>query len=162
MEKRKTLALGDAATLLHAILFAYQKANRDILGPGAAIFVDPILDIINKISEKYDIAMIQGSDIDEVLENYVKILMMSGLAKRATIEKQPQRGYILKIEGCAFNQNNEVHELLTPKDVTCPWAMIAMAIYSKYTGRKIQVTDSTFEKDLSVTKIKERTEEEER
>jgi len=49
-----------------------------------------------------------------------------------------------------------IHELLSPRDVTCPLAIVAMAIYSKDTGRKIEATESMFKKDLSVTEIKPR------
>jgi hypothetical protein len=155
LEKRKVLGLEDAAALLHTILFAYQKSNRDILGSGAAVFVDPILDTMNKLYDKLGITLTEGN-VDKAMKDYATLLMTSRLVGKAAIEKLPREGYTLRIEGCAFNPNGAVHELLKPKDVTCPWAMIAMATYSKCADKKIAITDSTFEKDLAITEIKPR------
>lgn len=152
----RKIALGEAAVLLHSILFAYQKSVRDILRTGDAIFVDPVLDTVNKLHRKMGVTLSEGRNVDEVMENYAKRLMMLGLVKKSTIKKQSEEEYTLKIEGCALNHDGKVHELLKPKDVTCPWAITAQAIYSKSTGKNIAVTDSTFKKDLSVTEIKPR------
>ena len=154
VESRKTLTLGDLATLLHTILFAYQKSVRDILGSGAAIFVQPVLTTVNLLHEKFNIPIIQGQNIEEVMENYAKLLMSSGLVKSATVEKLPQEGYVFRIEGCTLNPNGEVHELLKPEDVTCPLALVAQAIYSKASGKKIAATDTIYKRDLAVTEIK--------
>jgi hypothetical protein len=156
IKKHKKIALEEAVVLLHSILFAYQKSVRDILRTGDAIFVDPVIDTINKLHRKIGVSLSEGRNVDEVMENYAKRLMMRGLVKKSVIEKQSEEEYMLKIEGCALNRDGKVHELLKPKDVTCPWGIIAQAIYSKSTGKKVAVTDSAFEKDLSATGIKPR------
>jgi len=46
--------------IFHTILFAYQKAIRDILGSGQAIFAQPVMETIKKISEEYQIELIKG------------------------------------------------------------------------------------------------------
>ncbi|MEM0095881.1 MAG: hypothetical protein QW660_04520 [Candidatus Bathyarchaeia archaeon] len=46
-----------------------------------------------------------------------------------------------------------IHEEPSPKDVTCPFALIAMAVFQKFTGKKVKVTESTYFKEGTETII---------
>ena len=50
----------DIPTFFHTILFAYQKKLKDILGPGGAIFVHPVLDTISLIEKEKGLNLIKG------------------------------------------------------------------------------------------------------
>jgi len=55
------------------------------------------------------------------------------------------REYLPPTEGCVFNLGGGMHDLLKPKDATYPWATVTQAVYTKTTGRKIELADLTFE-----------------
>lgn len=141
----------DVPTLLHTILFAYQKKLKQVLGSGEAIFVHPVLDTINRIDKEKGINSIKGDSIDEILDNFGKDLVASNFYKKAWFEKIGPRRYKFCIEGCMFAE--QVHHLLEPKDCACPMAFVAMALYSKKTKRRVKLTDSEFTDDGSVTLI---------
>jgi hypothetical protein len=45
-----------------------------------------------------------------------------------------------------------MHEL-EPKDVTCPLALIAMAVFEKATGKKVKVSESKYNREGTETII---------
>src|SRR3989304_2097930 len=121
----------------HTILFAYQKKLRDVLGTGEAIFVHPVLDPINSIDKVSNLHVIRGDSLDEIFENYSKDVMASQVVKKAFFEKLEDKKYVMHIEGCSFA--NPTHDLLKPKDVICPLALVAMSIFQSATGKKVQI-----------------------
>lgn len=106
----------DIGTLLHGILFAYQKTVKDILGTEAATFVHPVLNIVKGINERAGVNLIKGRDIDEVFENLSKLMPTSGIMKEFRFEKLAPARYILHVDGCVWAPH--IHEELKPKDVT--------------------------------------------
>ena len=141
---QKKLDPMDIGTLLHGILFAYQKSVKEIMGTGAAIFVHPVLDIIQTINEKTGINLIKGSNIDEVFTNLSEIILTSGMVNGFRFEKLGPKKYILHVEGCVWAPH--IHEELKPSDVVCPYGLIAMSIFQKTTKAKVRVADSEYTK----------------
>ena len=150
-DSQKKLDPMDIGSLLHGILFAYQKSVKEILGTGATIFVHPVLDIIQTINEKAGINMIKGGDIDEVFANLSEIMPTSGMVRGFRFEKLGPKKFILHVEGCVWAQH--IHEELKPSDVVCPLALIVMSIFQKTTKAKVRVADSEYTKDGTNTII---------
>jgi len=140
----KKLDPQDFGSLLHGILFAYQKSVKEILGSGATIFVHPVLDIIQTINETTGVNLIKGRDIDEVFANLSETMPASGIVKEFRFEKLGPKRYILHVEGCVWAPH--IHQELKPSDVVCPYALIAMSIFQKTTKTKIRVADSEYTK----------------
>ncbi|MEM3626639.1 MAG: hypothetical protein QXZ25_01285 [Candidatus Bathyarchaeia archaeon] len=149
--KEEKLEEADIGTLLHAILFAYQKAVKDILGTGAAIFVHPVLDTMKRINEKAGVNLLKGRDIDEVFENMSVIMPTTGIIREFRFEKLAPERYVLHVDGCVWAPH--IHEELKPKDVTCPFALMAMAVFEKTLKKKVKVTDSEYYKEGTKTLI---------
>ena len=141
----------DIGTLLHGILFAYQKTVKDILGTGSAIFVHPVLGIIKRISKRTGVNLIKGRNIDEVFENLSKVMPTTGIMKEFRFEKLTPKRYILHVDGCVWASH--IHEELKPRDVTCPFALIAMAIFEEVLKGKVKVADSEYYKNGTTTII---------
>lgn len=141
----------DIGTLLHGILFAYQKTTKDTLGTGAAIFVHPVLNIIKEISKKSGVNLIKGNDIDEVFENLSKVIPTTGLVKGFRFEKLSPNTYILHVSECVWAPH--IHNELSPEDVTCPYALVAMSIFEEVSKCKVKVADSEYAKDGCRTRI---------
>jgi len=141
----------DIGTLLHGILFAYQKSVKDILGTGSAIFVHPVLSIIKRINKRSGVNLIKGRNIDEVFENLSKLMQTTGLVKEFRFEKLSPERWILHVDGCVWAPH--IHNELKPKDVTCPYALIAMSIFEDVLKGKVKVADSEYSKDGTKTRI---------
>jgi hypothetical protein len=135
----------------HALLFAYQKKLNEFLGSGEAIFVHPVLATISKIDRKSGLSMIRGGTLAEVFENFAKDLVASKVVVKAWFEKKGPESYTFHIEGCSFAE--QTHDLLKPKDVVCPLALVAMSIFQSVTGKKVQLTESEFTSDGCKTPI---------
>lgn len=147
----KSLDQLDIGTLLHGILFAYQKSLKDILGTGSATFVHPVLDIIKRINKRTGVNLIKGRDIDEVFENLSKVMATTGLVERFQFEKLSPKRYILHVERCVWAPH--IHGELKPKDVTCPFALIAMSIFEEVLKSKVKVADSEYQTNGTKTRI---------
>jgi len=141
----------DVGTLLHGILFAYQKTTKDMLGTGAAIFVHPVLNIIREISKRSGVNLIKGGNIDEVFENLSNVMPTTGLVKGFRFEKLSLDTYILHIDECFWAPH--IHSELKPKDVICPYALVAMSIFEEVSKRKVKVADSEYTEKGCRTRI---------
>jgi len=140
-----------AELLFHILLFAYQKVVRDILGSGSQTFVRPTLDAIKKAAEALGVDITKGTTVDEVFENYTKMLQNAGLVKEARLEKVGPEKYVLHINGCTYAKR--VHAALKPKDSTCRYALIAMAILGDMYGKEVKIVNSTFLEEGTETSI---------
>jgi len=141
----------DLPTFFHTILFAYQKRLKDILGSGEAIFVHPVLETISLIEKEGELNLLKGETLDEIYENFSKQLVESKVVEKAWFEKLGPERHVFHVEGCAFAEFS--HGLLKPRDVVCPFALIAMSMFQSVTGKKVKVADSEFTSDGTKTLI---------
>jgi hypothetical protein len=88
------------------------------------------------------IDLIKGETINEAFKNYSKMLRGSGLVKNAQFERLGPEKYVLHIDKCIYAK--VIHAALKPKNLTCRYALIAMAILEKFTGKKAKLTNSEF------------------
>jgi len=147
----ESLSQEDVGTLLHGILFAYQKSVRDILGTGSAVFVHPVLSIIKRINRRAGVNLIKGRNIDEVFENLSKLMQTTGFMKEFRFEKLSPERYILHVDRCVWAPH--IHNELKPKDVTCPYALMAMSIFEEVLKSKVKVADSEYHENGTKTTI---------
>lgn len=144
----ETSYLLDVATLLHCLLFAYQKAAKEILGTGTAVFVHPTLELLRKIDEKRNLNL-KAKNLDEAWANLSDFFLKSNIVKEFSFKKIGPNEYLLRVDRCAWAKH--IHEELEPKDVTCPLALIAMAVFEKATGRKVKVAESKYYREGTET-----------
>lgn len=138
----KDQGLPVVASVFHTILLAYQKALKDVLNSGQAVFIHPVLETIKKLDEELHVKLLDGKNADEVLENLAEQFIEAGIVKVFRIEKLNENKYKCTVDGCLFAQ--PTHRLLNPEDVTCPLAMLAMAAYEKTSGRKVKFNYSKY------------------
>jgi hypothetical protein len=106
--------------------------------------------ILEKIDKKASLELANAKNPDEALKKFAKLLMDSELVKKVGLEKHSQ-GYSLHINGCAFAHH--IHDMLEPKDVTCPLAIIVMSIAQKTSNRKVEISLSEILPDGTKTPI---------
>ena len=70
---------------------------------------------------------------------------------KVSLVKLDNESYLFKIDQCIWADT--YHPQMNPHDVTCPFALIALAIYQITTGRDVCMADSEFSSHGSVTKV---------
>lgn len=124
------------------MLFAYQKSTRTILGSGENVLLHPILNTFELTCNKQGLDLTKGETLDEVFQNFAKQLEKTGFVESARFEKIAPEKYMFHLDGCAFASG--IHDLLKPKDVTCPFAIMAKTLFQKVTNKKTLPSDSMF------------------
>ncbi|MFQ6068243.1 MAG: hypothetical protein ACE5KD_01745 [Candidatus Bathyarchaeia archaeon] len=141
----------DVVALFHSMLEAYQISLRDILGSGKAVFVHPVLENFMKINEATGVHMVKGQSLDVALQNLSKTIKATGYVKDFRFEKLSAQKYLIHVDGCIWAP--EVHKNLNPKDLTCSYALIGMAIIQAYSGSNAKCTHSEYLKKGTKTII---------
>ena len=75
----------------------------------------------------------------------------TGFVKKFRFEKLGPERYVVRVDGCVWA--GHIHEELKPKDVTCPFALLAMSIFEKVLNGKVRVADSEYFKTGTRTRI---------
>jgi hypothetical protein len=151
LAKDDDVAVSDVMALMHTLLFAYQRKLKDILGTGATIFTHPVIETIRVVNEEKGLNLIEGDTLDQIFENFSQKLMNAKVAKKVEFEKLSPKKYVLHIDECMYAEH--IHHLLKPKDVTCPWALLAMSIFESVVGKEVKNAESEFTELGSKTKI---------
>ncbi len=141
----------DIPTFFHSILFSYQKKLKEILGSGESIFVHPVLDTFNIIERERGLQLIDGESVEEVLNNFQDQLAKTGLVKKVEFKKLGPEKFLFSVDGCTFA--DPCHNLLNPKDVTCTYALLVMALFQSVTGKKVKPALSEFSPEGAKTII---------
>ena len=117
----------------------------------SAIFVHPTIETLNKIEKKRGSNLFKGKSLDEVYANLSDFFLKMGVVQEFTFEKVGACKYVLRVDGYMWARH--IHEELKPEDVTCPFALLAMAVFEKVIGRKVKVADSRYFKEGTETII---------
>ena len=129
-------------------MFAYQKAIRDV---GLKDLPSPITeDTIPILKSLISPEFVDTENSEEALKKFADLLIASEFVKRADITKDGEN-YILGIDRCIFAEH--IHNKLKPTDVTCPWAIMMMAIAEKTSHRKVMINPSHYTKHGTKTLI---------
>jgi len=145
-------AISDVELLSHVLLFTYQKTIRALCILPHEYLTRHIIDSIKKASGDMKIILVDGMNLDQAFENYSATLKNSGLVKNVWFEKLSSEEYMLHIDGCVYAKR--IHSILKPRNVVCRFALLAMAIYEKFSGYKVELTDSEFMEKGTKTIIK--------
>jgi hypothetical protein len=140
----------DVAALFHSILFAYQKVLRDAAGETVTETITTLsVPVVREIVERASPGLLEGTP-DDVLKRVADLLEASGFVRDVDIERNDQK-YVLRCQGCTLAEH--VHNMLKPKDVTCPWAIFMTAALQSASKRKVKVNRSEFDPSGSKTTI---------
>jgi len=85
----------------------------------------------------------ESKTFEEAVFAFTDFLARSKMVKNCRLEKVKEGKYIFKVEGCIWS--GKVHtRQVSLKDVTCPYALVAMALYRKYFGFVSSENDSEY------------------
>ena len=141
----------DMCDFFHALLFSYQKSVKDILGPGEAAFLHPILEKIISVTNKQNLGFPEEENPDKVLEDFLEELLKKGTVKWVELKEQRDGNYLFRVEGCRFSKH--IHGFANTEDTTCPLALAVMAFLQVSTGKKVRPADSKYTKTGTKTVI---------
>jgi hypothetical protein len=141
----------DMCDFFHALLFAYQKSMKEILGPGEAAFIHPILEKIVSIANPQNLGLVEEGNPDQLLEDFLEELLKEGTAKWVELKDLGDNKYLFRVEGCRFSKH--IHGFADTEDTTCPLALAVMAYLQVSTGKKVRPTDSQYNKTGTKTVI---------
>ncbi|MCW4014898.1 MAG: hypothetical protein NWF06_00855 [Candidatus Bathyarchaeota archaeon] len=141
----------DMCDFFHSLLFAYQKSVKEILGPGEAAFMPPILEKIILVTNKQNLGLPEEQNPEELLEDFLEELLKKGTAKWVELKEVGEENYLFRVEGCRFSKH--IHGFADTEDTTCPLALAVMAYLQVSTGKKVRPTDSKYTKTGTRTLI---------
>jgi len=147
----------DAAALFHSVLFAYQKALGDVLTTNTAQIVLPrMMPYLDRIRAHTEFKSIENEDPERTLRQFGDLLVRSKLAANVEVEKT-KKGFVFAVKGCVFA--GHIHKMLDPRDVTCPYGIIAYYLAER-SGMRVQKGLTTFTPWDSFTAIEQTMESE--
>ncbi len=142
----------DLAAMFHSLLFAYQKTLGDVMGTKATQALLPrVTSYLEKAGATTALGSIRSRNPEEALKQFGELLVRSGMVGEVSVHSA-EGGFQFVVKHCMFAEH--VHELLQPRDVTCPYALLAMFLVKKNTGREVEDSLSAFSKTDSHTPIK--------
>ena len=141
----------DIGNLLHKLLFSYQKSLKTILGAGAESFVDPTIQVLLNIDEEDHLKIVHSDTIEVALTRFGTFLEQSGVVKECTWKKTGPEKYVFTVNDCMWAKH--LHKTIQPKDVVCPFGLVAMAIYKRYMLGTINERESTYSQNGSETTL---------
>jgi len=123
----------EVGTVYHSLLFSYQRGLKYYMGPRANVYVHPAIEHLLNMDEEGGLKLDNSKSFEEALSVFTDFLVRSKMVKNCTLEKTDEEKYVFRVEGCIWA--GKVHtRQVSLKDVTCPYALVAMAFYKKYKG----------------------------
>ena len=122
----------EVGTIYHSLLFSYQRALKFHMGSRANIYVNPAIDHLLKMDEEGGLKLDKSKTFEEAVSAFTDFVVRSKIVKNCNLEKVDEDKYAFRVEG-AWSSKSHTREV-SLKDVTCPYALVAMALYKKYKG----------------------------
>ena len=141
----------DIGTIFHNLFFSYQKSLKNVLGTGSEIFVDPTINLLMNIEDEDRLKLVSSPTLEEALKNFGDFLVKSKVIQSYDIEKTGEEKYAFKVNDCVWA--GHIHKTIQPKDVVCPFGLVAMALYKKFTGNTLNERESTYYPNGSQTTL---------
>ena len=123
----------EVGTVYHSLLFSYQRSLKKHMGSNGNIYVHPAIEHLLEMDEEGGLKLDKSKTFEEAVAVFADFLARSKIVKVCVLDKTEEDKYIFKVEGCIWA--SKVHNRqVSLKDVTCPYALVAMALYKKYKG----------------------------
>ena len=132
----------DVGTIYHNLLFSYQRSLKLHLGSRSAIYVHPTLEHLLRMEEDGGLKLADSKTFEEAVSAFGDFLAKGKIVRNCLLEKIAEDKYVFRVEGCIWS--GKVHTQVDLKDVTCPYAMVAMALYRKFKGQVANERESEY------------------
>jgi len=103
------------------------------MGSSANIYVHPAIEHLLQMDEEGGVKLADSKSFEEAVSVFADFLARSKVVKSCVLDKIEDDKYAFNVEGCVWA--GKVHtRQVSLKDVTCPYALVVMALYKKYKG----------------------------
>ncbi len=126
-------SLIEVGTVYHSLLFSYQRGLKQHMGSNSNLYIHPAISHLLEMDEQGGLKLDKSKTFEEAVSAFIGFLERSKMVKKCTLDKIDENSYTFKVEGCIWA--GKVHTRQTSlNDVTCPYALLTMALYKKYKG----------------------------
>ena len=133
----------EIGTLFHSLLFSYQRGLKHHLGVRSTMYIHPAINHLLEMDEEGGLKLDKSKTFEEAVSAFTDFLVRSKIVKQCTLENVGEDEYVFRVEGCIWS--GKVHDReVSLKDVTCPFALVVMALYKKYKGQVAEETESEY------------------
>ena len=123
----------EVGAVYHSLLFSYQRGLKRYMGERANSFVNPAIEHLLEMDKDGILRLEESKTFEEAVFAFTNFLSRSNMVKNCNLKKVNDFKYVFRVEGCIWS--GKVHtRQVSLKDVTCPYALVAMALYKKYMG----------------------------
>jgi hypothetical protein len=143
----KKMSMGEIGSMLHGLLFAYEKVFLNLFGKQEAkkLFSYIIEELVPILYDERNQVIDKSLGIEENIERLQYFLSNENFIKDLKIEKLDENKYVIDVGECVFAKEG-IHEILKMKEGSCPYALIAAAVLTSVEGEDqyVNVGDSEF------------------
>jgi hypothetical protein len=125
--------LMEVGTVYHNLLFSYQRGLRHHMGSNSNVYIHPAINHLLEMDEQGGLNLDKSRTFEEAVSAFTDFLTRTKMVKNCTIDKVDGDKYTFRVEGCIWASKVHTRQI-NLKDVTCPYALVAMALYKKYKG----------------------------
>ena len=113
------------------------------MGSRADTYVHPAIEHLLQMDQQETIKLAESQSFEEAVAVFSDFLARSKVVKSCVLDKIEDDKYVFKVVGCVWA--GKVHDRqVSLKDVTCPYALVAMALYKKFKGFISRETESEY------------------
>ena len=103
------------------------------MGSRSKAYIHPAISYLLEMDEEGGLKLDNSKTFEEALSAFTDFLIRTKMTRKCALEKIGGDNYIFRVEGCIWS--GKVHtRQVSLKDVTCPYALVATALYKKYKG----------------------------
>jgi Lrp/AsnC family transcriptional regulator for asnA, asnC and gidA len=154
IEGPRKLTLTELSSMLHGVLFAYEKVFLDLYGNDARELYPYILEELAHVLHTGDDPIIDKTkNLDENLDRVLFFLSNEEYLKELKCERLTDGKYVFDIGACSFAKSG-VHDILKIKEGICPFALIFASCLTDLTSNGYaRITKAEFDDEGSKTYI---------
>jgi len=142
----------ELASLMHGLLFAYQKVFINIYGNDARELFPYIMEELSNVLHTGDDPIIDpGKTFDENMDRCLSFISNEEFLKDITLTKKGDNRYLFEIGECSFGESG-IHELLKMEGGICPFALfVASCLTELNPNESVNISPSDFDEKGSKT-----------
>lgn len=144
----------EMASLMHGLLFAYQKVFINLYGNDARQLYPYIMEELSNILHTGDDPIIDtNKSIEENVDRCISFLSNEEVLKGLKFTKTDGNGYIFEVGECSFGSSG-VHEILKMEGGICPFALVVATCLTELSPNEfVNINASNFDEKGSKTHL---------
>jgi Lrp/AsnC family transcriptional regulator for asnA, asnC and gidA len=153
-DELRKLTFTELASMLHGLLFAYEKVIINLYGNDVRKLYPYIIEELSHVLHAGDNPVIDsGKNLEDNIDRILYFISNEEYLKDLSFKKTGEQEYEFRVGACSFAKSG-VHEILKIKEGICPFALvIASCITELHQGGYVKVSQCEFDEEGSVTKM---------